>query len=199
MQYIPAFTKLVEEFEKLPGIGSKTAQKMAYYIIASDKTVAKTFADALIDAKDNIRCCSICQNITDKDICTMCSNPKRDASVVCVVEKPGDIDAVERTKDFNGLYHVLHGLISPMNDVGPDDIKLAELLHRVTEYDIKEVIMATSPTVEGQATAMYIAKLLKPFEIKVTALALGIPVGGSLEYSDSITIARAMENRREIE
>ena len=198
MQYIPAFSKLVEEFEKLPGVGSKSAQKMAYYIIASDKSVAKTFADTLIEAKQKIRCCNICQNLTDKEICSICSNDKRDRSVICVVEKPSDIDAIERTRDFNGLYHVLHGLISPMNDVGPDDIKLAELLVRVSENDIKEVIMATSPNVEGQATAMYIAKLLKPFDVKVTGLALGIPVGGSLEYSDSITLARAMENRREI-
>lgn len=198
MQYIPAFSKLVEEFEKLPGIGSKTAQKMAYYIISSDKSVAKSFADSLMEAKEKIRCCSVCQNITDKDICSICSESKRDGSIICVVEKPSDIDSIERTRDYNGLYHVLHGLISPMNDVGPDDIKLSELLHRVSENDIKEVIMATSPNVEGQATAMYIAKILKPFEIKVTGLALGIPVGGSLEYSDSVTLARAMENRREI-
>ena len=198
MQYIPAFAKLVEEFEKLPGIGSKTAQKMAYYIVASDKSVAKSFADALIDAKQNIHCCEVCQNITDRSVCSICSNEKRDGSVICVVEKPSDIDVLERTKDYNGLYHVLHGLISPMNDVQPDDIKLAELLHRVSENDIKEIIMATSPNVEGQATAMYIAKLLKPFGVKVTGLALGIPVGGSLEYADSITVARAMENRREI-
>lgn len=198
MQYIPAFSKLVEEFEKLPGIGSKSAQKMAYYIIASDKSVVKTFADALIEAKQKIRCCNICQNLTDRDVCSICSNDKRDRTVICVVEKPSDIDAIERTRDYKGLYHVLHGLISPMNDIGPDDIKLAELLVRVSENDIKEIIMATSPNVEGQATAMYIAKLLKPFDVKVTGLALGIPVGGSLEYSDSITLARAMENRREI-
>lgn len=198
MQFIPAFSKLVEEFEKLPGIGSKTAQKMAYYIVASDKSVAKSFSDALLDAKENIRCCSICQNITDSDICNICSNSKRDNSIICVVEKPSDIDVVERTRDYDGVYHVLHGLISPMNDVGPDDIKLAELLQRVSENDITEVIMATSPNVEGQATAMYIAKLLKTFGVKVTGLALGIPVGGSIEYSDSITLARAMENRREI-
>ncbi len=198
MQYIPAFAKLVEEFEKLPGIGSKTAQKMAYYIVASDKCVAKSFADALMDAKQNIHCCEVCQNITDRSVCTICSNEKRDRSVICVVEKPSDIDVLERTKDYNGLYHVLHGLVSPMNDVQPDDIKLSELLHRVSENDIKEIIMATSPNVEGQATAMYIAKLLKPFGVKVTGLALGIPVGGSLEYADSITVARAMENRREI-
>lgn len=198
MQFVPAFSKLVEEFEKLPGIGSKTAQKMAYYIVASDKAVAKSFADALIAAKENINCCSVCQNITDKEICSVCSNERRDKSVICVVEKPSDIDVIERTRDYNGLYHVLHGLISPMNDVGPDDIKLPELLHRVSENNITEVIMATSPNVEGQATAMYIAKLLKPFGVKVTGLALGIPVGGSLEYSDSITLARAMENRREL-
>ena len=198
MQFVPAFSKLVEEFEKLPGIGSKTAQKMAYYIVASDKAVAKDFADALIAAKENIHCCSVCQNITDREVCSVCSNEKRDKSVICVVEKPSDIDVIERTRDYNGLYHVLHGLISPMNDVGPDDIKLPELLHRVSENDISEVIMATSPNVEGQATAMYIAKLLKPFGVKVTGLALGIPVGGSIEYSDSITLARAMENRREI-
>ncbi len=198
MQFIPAFAKLVEEFEKLPGIGSKTAQKMAYYIISSDKSVAYTFADALKEAKDNIHCCEICQNITDKSICSICSNDKRDHSIICVVEKPSDVDVVERTKDFNGVYHVLHGLISPMNDVQPDDIKLAELLHRVSENDITEIIMATSPNVEGQATAMYIAKLLKPFGVKVTGLALGIPVGGSLDYADSITVARAIENRREL-
>ncbi len=198
MQYIPAFAKLVEQFEKLPGIGSKSAQKMAYYIVASDKSVAKSFADALIDAKNEIHCCSICQNITDREVCNICSNDKRDHSVICVVEKPGDVDVLERTKDYNGLYHVLHGIISPLNDVQPDDIKLAELLHRVGENDIKEVIMAISPHVEGQATAMYISKLLKPFGVKVTGLALGIPVGGSLEYADSITVARAMENRREI-
>ena len=198
MQYIPAFSKLVEEFEKLPGVGSKSAQKMAYYIISSDMAVAKTFADTLIEAKQTIHCCSICQNLTDKDICSLCANDKRDKSVICVVEKPGDIDAVERTKDYKGLYHVLHGLISPMNDIGPDDIKLAELLVRVSTEDIKEVILAISPNVEGQATSMYIAKLLKPFEIKVTELALGIPVGGSLEYSDSLTLARAIENRIEI-
>lgn len=198
MQFIPAFAKLVEEFEKLPGIGSKTAQKMAYYIISSDKSVAYSFADALKQAKDNIHCCEVCQNITDKTVCSICSNEKRDRSIICVVEKPSDVDVVERTKDFNGLYHVLHGLISPMNDIQPDDIKLAELLHRVSENDVSEIIMATSPTVEGQATAMYIAKLLKPFGIKVTGLALGIPVGGSLDYADSITVARAIENRREL-
>lgn len=198
MQYIPIFSKLVEEFEKLPGVGSKSAQKMAYYIIAADKSVAKTFADTLLEAKQKIRCCSVCQNLTDKELCSICSGDKRDRSVICVVEKPSDVDAIERTRDFNGLYHVLHGLISPMNDVGPDDIKLSELLVRVSENDINEVIMATSPNVEGQATAMYIAKLLKPFDVKVTGLALGIPVGGSLEYSDSITLARAIENRREI-
>ena len=199
MQYIPAFSKLVEEFEKLPGIGSKSAQKMAYYIITSDKSVAKSFSDALLEAKQKIHCCRICQNITDKDICSVCADEKRDKSVICVVEKPSDIDAVERTRDYNGMYHVLHGLISPMNDVGPDDIKLSELLVRVSENDVSEIIMATSPNVEGQATAMYIAKLLKPFDVKVTGLALGIPVGGSLEYSDSITLARAIENRREIQ
>lgn len=198
MQFIPAFAKLVEEFEKLPGIGSKTAQKMAYYIISSDKSVAYTFADALKEAKDNIHCCEICQNITDKTVCSICSNEKRDHSIICVVEKPSDVDVVERTKDFNGVYHVLHGLISPMNDIQPDDIKLAELLHRVSENEVAEIIMATSPNVEGQATAMYIAKLLKPFGVKVTGLALGIPVGGSLDYADSITVARAIENRREL-
>lgn len=198
MQYIPIFSKLVEEFEKLPGVGSKSAQKMAYYIISSDKAVAKNFADTVLEAKQKIHCCKVCQNLTDKDICAVCASDKRDRTTICVVEKPSDIDAVERTRDYKGLYHVLHGLISPMNDVGPDDIKLSELLVRVSENDIKEVIMATSPNVEGQATAMYIAKLLKPFDVKVTGLALGIPVGGSLEYSDSITLARAMENRREI-
>lgn len=198
MQYIPAFSKLVEQFSKLPGIGAKTAQRMAYHIIASDKKSVTDFADALIDAKTKIKCCSVCQNISETDVCKICQDEKRDKSVICVVEKPSDVDAFEKTRDYRGTYHVLHGLISPMNGVGPDNIKLHELLERIANTDVKEVIMATNPNVEGQATALYIAKLLKPFEVLVTGLALGIPVGGSLEYADSITLARAMENRRQL-
>jgi recombination protein recR len=198
MQYLPAFSKLVEQFSKLPGIGAKTAQRMAYHIIASDKKSVSEFASALLDAKEKIKCCSVCQNISETDICKICQDEKRDKSVICVVEKPSDVDAFEKTRDYHGTYHVLNGLISPMNGVGPDNIKLQELLERIANTDVKEVIMATNPNVEGQATALYIAKLLKPFDVLVTGLALGIPVGGSLEYADSITLARAMENRRQL-
>ena len=198
MQYLPAFSKLVEQFSKLPGIGAKTAQRMAYHIIASDKKSVSEFASALLDAKEKIKCCSVCQNISETDICKICQDEKRDKSVICVVEKPSDVDAFEKTRDYHGTYHVLNGLISPMNGVGPDNIKLQELLERIANTDVTEVIMATNPNVEGQATALYIAKLLKPFDVLVTGLALGIPVGGSLEYADSITLARAMENRRQL-
>lgn len=198
MQYLPAFSKLVEQFSKLPGIGAKTAQRMAYHIIASDKKSVSEFASALLDAKEKIKCCSVCQNISETDICKICQDEKRDKSVICVVEKPSDVDAFEKTRDYHGTYHVLNGLISPMNGVGPDNIKLQELLERIANTDVKEVIMATNPNVEGQATALYIAKLLKPFDVLVTGLALGIPVGGSLEYADSITLARAMETRRQL-
>ncbi len=198
MQYLPAFSKLVEQFSKLPGIGAKTAQRMAYHIIASDKKSVSEFASALLDAKEKIKCCSVCQNISETEICKICQDEKRDKSVICVVEKPSDVDAFEKTRDYHGTYHVLNGLISPMNGVGPDNIKLQELLERIANTDVKEVIMATNPNVEGQATALYIAKLLKPFDVLVTGLALGIPVGGSLEYADSITLARAMENRRQL-
>ena len=198
MQYLPAFSKLVEQFSKLPGIGAKTAQRMAYHIIASDKKSVSEFASALLDAKEKIKCSSVCQNISETEICKICQDEKRDKSVICVVEKPSDVDAFEKTRDYHGTYHVLNGLISPMNGVGPDNIKLQELLERIANTDVKEVIMATNPNVEGQATALYIAKLLKPFDVLVTGLALGIPVGGSLEYADSITLARAMENRRQL-
>ena len=198
MQYLPAFSKLVEQFSKLPGTGAKTAQRMAYHIIASDKKSVSEFASALLDAKEKIKCCSVCQNISETEICKICQDEKRDKSVICVVEKPSDVDAFEKTRDYHGTYHVLNGLISPMNGVGPDNIKLQELLERIANTDVKEVIMATNPNVEGQATALYIAKLLKPFDVLVTGLALGIPVGGSLEYADSITLARAMENRRQL-
>ena len=197
MQYIPIFSKLVEEFEKLPGVGSKSAQKMAYYIIAADKSAAKTFADTLIEAKQKIRCCSVCQNLTDKELCSICAGDKRNRSVICVVEKPSDVDAIERTRDYNGLYHVLHGLISPMNDVGPDDIKLKELIMRL-QGDVKEVIIATNSSLEGETTAMYISKLIKPTGIKVSRIASGVPVGGDLEYIDEVTLLRALEGRVEL-
>ncbi len=198
MQQIPALSRLIGQFEKLPGIGQKTAQKMAYYIIAGDRSRATEFSDALLAARDQIRSCSHCHNFSDREVCDLCSDASRDMKKICVVEQPSDVEAMEKTKEYNGLYHVLHGLISPMNGIGPDELTLKSLLQRVHDNDIEEVIMATNPNVEGQATAMYIAKLLKPFGIKVTALALGIPVGGSLEYADSVTLSRSMENRKEI-
>lgn len=198
MQQIPALNKLIGQFEKLPGIGQKTAQKMAYYMIAGDRSRATEFAEALLAARDQIRSCKHCHNFSDREVCDLCADTARDQKRICVVEQPSDVEAMEKTKEYNGLYHVLHGLISPMNGVGPDELTLKSLLQRVHDMDIEEVIMATNPNVEGQATAMYIAKLLKPFGIKVTALALGIPVGGSLEYADSVTLSRSMENRKEI-
>ncbi len=187
---------LAEQFAKLPGIGMKTAQRLAYYVMTMTDNEARSFADAIINAKQNVHCCSVCQNFTENDLCTICNDTMRDSSVICVVESPKDISAFERTGEYNGVYHVLHGLISPINGIGADDIRIKELLSRIDSA--KEVIMATNPTVEGEATAMYIAKLLKPFNIKVTRLAFGLPVGGTLEYADEVTLFKALENRNEI-
>ena len=189
---------LVEQFEKMPGIGHKTAQRLAYYVLNLSKTQAEELAGAVLDAHTKIHYCSQCCNLTDKDVCSVCSSPVRDHSVICVVETPRDATAVENTHEFKGVYHVLHGAISPLNDVGPDNLTIKQLVARLSDDTVKEVIMATNPTVEGDATALYISKLLKPMGVKVTRLAYGIPVGGDLEYADEYTLATALEGRNEI-
>lgn len=196
--YSPSIEKLIEAFEKLPSIGSKTAARLAFYILNSSKEETEEFVKAIIDAKENLKYCSICYNISDTDPCMICSNKNRDKSVVCVVEDVKDIVAMERTHEFKGVYHVLHGSISPMNGVGPDDIKIKELLARLMDGEVKEIILATNPRVEGEATAMYLSKLIKPLGIKVTRIAHGIPVGGDLEYTDEVTLSKALEGRREL-
>ncbi len=190
--------ELAEQFAKLPGIGMKTAQRLAYFIMSMSKEEAQEFSEAIIRAHSTVHMCKVCQNLTDKDICPICDDPERDSKTICVVETPKDITAFERTREYKGVYHVLHGLISPINNVSPDDIKIKELLERVNQNEISEVIMATNPTVEGEATAMYISKLLKPLGIKVTRLAFGLPIGGILEYADEVTLFKALENRSEI-
>lgn len=190
--------KLIEQFEKLPGIGAKTAQRLAYFVLNMPKTEAEEFSKAIIDAHEKIKYCSICCNFTDKDKCPVCTSASRDHSVICVVETPRDAMAMESTNEYRGTYHVLHGAISPLNGVGPDQLKIKELLARLNNQEVKEVIMATNPTVEGEATAMYLTRLLKPLGIKVTRLAYGIPVGGDLEYADEVTLARALEGRTDL-
>lgn len=197
--YAAPLSKLIEQFEKLPGIGRKTAQRLAFYIISQPGEQAEEFAKALVEAKKSMHFCKICQNLTDGDICSICANDSRDRTSICVVEEPKDVVAFEKTRDYNGLYHVLHGVISPMDSIGPDSLKIKELLHRVGGKDgVREVIMATNPDVEGEATAMYISRLLKPMGVKVTRIAYGIPVGGELEYADEVTLSRALEGRSEI-
>ena len=190
--------ELAEQFAKLPGIGMKTAQRLAYFVMSMSKEEAHEFSEAIIRAHSTVHMCKICQNLTDKEICPVCDDIERDHETICVVESPKDITAFERTREYKGVYHVLHGLISPINNVSPDDIKIKELLERVNNEEISEVIMATNPTVEGEATAMYISKLLKPLDIKVTRLAFGLPIGGILEYADEVTLFKALENRSEI-
>ena len=189
---------LVEQFEKMPGIGHKTAQRLAYYVLNLSKTQAEEFAGAVLDAHTKIHYCSKCFNLTDKELCPVCASPLRDNSVICVVETPRDATAVENTHEFKGVYHVLHGAISPLNDIGPDNLTIKQLVARLSDDTVNEVIMATNPTVEGDATALYISKLLKPMGVKVTRLAYGIPVGGDLEYADEYTLAKALEGRNEI-
>ena len=191
-------TRLSEEFSKLPNIGRKTAQRLAYYMISAPKENVQSFVDALLDAREKIRYCDICCNFTDEPVCSVCRSVKRDASTICVVESQKDVAAIEKTREYNGMYHVLHGLISPMDGIGPENLKIKELLKRTQNGEVKEVIMATNPTVEGETTSMYVSKLLKPLGIKVTRLAFGIPVGGELEYADEVTLYRALEGRSEI-
>lgn len=198
--YSKSVANLIEEFAKLPGIGKKTAQRLAFYVISMNERDATNLARAITDVKANIRYCDICSNLTDQEVCQICSNKRRDESLICVVADPRDVIAIEKTKEFNGLFHVLHGNISPMEGIGPGDLKIKELLTRIqtSEVEIKEVILATSPTIEGEATAMYISKLLKPLGIKTTRIAYGIPIGGDLEYADELTLSKALEGRREI-
>lgn len=191
-------TKLIEQFASLPGIGRKTAQRLAFYILTLPKERAKEFSDAIMEAHEKIHYCEVCKNYTDQPICEICSDEHRDRSVICVVEDAKDVAAFERTREYKGLYHVLGGLISPMDGIGPDQIFIKPLVARVQTGEVKEVIMATNPTVEGEATAMYISRLLKPFQVKVSRLAYGIPVGSDLEYADEVTLYKALENRSEI-
>ena len=196
--YSPSIEKLIQSFEKLPSIGNKTAARLAFYILNASEEETNDFISSIVNAKKNLKYCSKCYNISDTDPCPICSNPKRDQSEICVVEDVRDIVAMEKTHEFRGVYHVLHGSISPMNGVGPDDIKIKELLARLMDGQVKEVILATNPRVEGEATAMYLSKLIKPLGIKATRIAHGIPVGGDLEYTDEITLTKALEGRREI-
>lgn len=196
--YAAPVAKLIEEFEKLPGIGHKTAQRLAFHVLNLSEEKAGSLAVAITEAKSKIKYCSVCNNLTDVDPCNLCSSTSRDKSVICVIEDPRDVVAIERTREFKGYFHVLHGAISPMEGIGPEDIKIKELLARIRTGNITEVILATNPNIEGEATAMYISKLLKPLGIKTTRIAHGIPVGGDLEYADEVTLAKALEGRREI-
>jgi recombination protein RecR len=198
MQHIAPLSKLVEQFRRLPGIGPKTATRLAYYVLAMEKRQAKDLAEAIVDAKEKIGYCSICFNLTDSNPCQTCASEERDSTVICAVEEPQDVAAMERTREYRGLYHVLHGSLSPLDGIGPEDIRIKELLARLQHGKVQEVIMATNPDVEGEATAMYIARLLKPLGIKVTRIGHGLPVGGDLEYADEVTLSKALENRREM-
>lgn len=190
--------ELIDCFQKLPGIGRKTAARLAMFVISDKSGYAEKFSESLKNAKKEIRYCSVCQNITDSPVCSVCSDDMRDRSVICVVEAPQDVMAFERTREYNGLYHVLHGFISPLDGIGPDQITVKELMGRLSNGEVKEIILATNPTVEGEATSSYIARLIKPMGIKVTRLAYGIPVGGDLEYADEVTLSRALEGRNEL-
>ncbi len=197
--YSESVKKLIGEFEKLPGIGHKSAVRLAFYILESDETAAKNMAEALIEAKQKVKFCTKCFNLAESELCEICSNNKRDESTICVVENVKDVAAMEKTHEFKGLYHVLHGAISPMNNISANDIKIKELVSRLSDDRIKEVILATNPTIEGEATAMYISRIIKTIPgVKVSRIAHGIPVGGDLEYTDEITLIKAMENRREM-
>jgi recombination protein RecR len=199
MPYIAPLAKLIEHFRALPGIGSKTAVRLAYHILDMDTDKAKALADSIIEAKEKIGYCNTCFNLSDQNPCQICASAKRDHSTICVVEQPQDVAAMERMKDYKGVYHVLHGALSPLDGIGPEDLRIKELLARLYGDEVKEIIMATNPNVEGEATAMYLAKLIKPIGVKVTRIAHGLPIGGDLEYADEVTLSKAMENRREIE
>ena len=199
MDFFPsALENLIDKFAALPGIGRKTAQRLAFFVLSLPDSEALSFADAISEAKQSVRCCAVCQNLTDGELCAICRSPNRDAGIICVVADPKGVLAIERSHEYKGLYHVLHGVISPMNNIGPDDVRIKELVSRVADGKVAEVIMATNPDTEGETTARYISRLLHPFEVKVTRLAYGIPVGGSLEFADDATLMRALEGRMEI-
>ena len=199
MSFFPASLEtLIDKFASLPGIGKKSAQRLAFYVLALPDEDAKAFANAITAAKESVHCCKICQNLTEGEICQICDSDRRDKSTICVVSEPRDVLSIERGREYNGTYHVLHGVLSPMSHVGPEDIRIKELLVRAAQPGVEEVIMATNPDTEGEATAMYISRLLKPFDIKVTRLAYGIPVGSNLEFADDATLNRAMEGRTEM-
>ena len=193
-----ALERLSEQFARLPGIGSKTAQRLAFQVLSMPQEQAQEFADAILDAKRSIHTCPVCQNLTDEEMCPICADETRDHSTICVVAEPRDVIAMERSREYTGVYHVLHGVISPLNHVGPDDIRIRELLARLQDGSVQEVIMATNPDTEGEATAMYLSRLLRPIGVKVTRLAYWIPVGSQLEYADEVTLLRALEGRREM-
>ena len=197
MQYFPAaLQNLSDQFARLPGIGGKTAQRLAFHVLSLPLEDAQEFANAILDAKKTVHTCPVCQNLTDRELCSICSDDTREQDVICVVAEPKDVIAMERSREFRGVYHVLHGVISPLNHITQDDIKIRELLHRVAQNPVHEVIMATNPDTEGEATAMYISRLLRPMEVKVTRLAYGVPVGSQLEYADEVTLSRALEGRQ---
>ena len=199
MQYFPAaLQELSDHFARLPGIGGKTAQRLAFHMLGLPLEDAQAFADAIMEAKRTVHTCPVCQNLTDREICPICQDEMRDPSVICVVAEPKDVIAMERSREYNGVFHVLHGVISPLNHVTQEDIRIKELLQRVASGNVKEVIMATNPDTEGEATAMYMSRLLRPMEVKVTRLAYGVPVGSQLEYADEVTLSRALEGRQEI-
>ena len=199
MHYFPAALQdLADQFARLPGIGGKTAQRLAFYVLGLPQEDAQAFADAILEAKRTVHTCPVCQNLTDREICPICDDVNRNRGLICVVAEPKDVIAMERSREFNGVYHVLHGVISPLNHVSQDDIRIKELLQRVASGNVTEVIMATNPDTEGEATAMYISRLLRPMEVKVTRLAYGIPVGSQLEYTDEVTLSRALEGRQEM-
>lgn len=196
--YAPAIARLIEELQRLPGIGPKSAQRLAFHILRTDEEGARRLADAIVDVKRSVRFCSRCFNFAEGDLCEVCASEKRDRSVLCVVEEPRDVVAIERSGGFTGVYHVLQGAISPMDGIGPDQLKLRELVDRVSSGEVREVIVATNPNVEGETTALYIARLLRPLGVRVTRIASGLPVGGDLEYADEVTLSRALEGRRDI-
>lgn len=196
--FTPSLDKLIEQFARLPSVGRKSAQRLAFHILEMSDADAERFTQTILNARESIHRCEICCNLTDGEVCSVCTSPSRDKSVICVVEDPRDVIAIERTHEYNGLYHVLHGAISPMNDISPEDICIKELLKRLSDENVKEIIMATNPTVEGEATAMYISRIIKPLGINVSRLAYGVPVGADLEYADEFTLIRAIEGRKEL-
>ena len=199
MQFFPAaLQNLADQFARLPGIGGKTAQRLAFHVLGLPLEDAQEFAEAILEAKRSVKTCPVCQNLTDREICPICDEESRDHGLICVVAEPKDVIAMERSREFRGVYHVLHGVISPLNHVTQDDIRIKELLGRVAQGDVREIIMATNPDTEGEATAMYISRLLRPMEVRVTRLAYGVPVGSQLEYADEVTLSRALEGRQEI-